>query len=191
MRAWLLLLLMVAGARADDMPRELHRVSSGDITAHFGGDGAASDDASLKYAVTALWFTFGDDPHAYAFQAPGPPDFSTWEFDIFSPDGRYVLLLQERFGPYHVVKSDRLKDYLGKESEPDFVISGQELSPSNGGVHENARWTSDTAVDFSFSCCATEQVMHFDLERGELKLLREREATDMTKGPWRYPPPDQ
>jgi hypothetical protein len=182
---------MVAGARADDTPRELHRVSSGDITAHFGGDGAAGDEASLKYAVTALWFTFGNDAHAYAFQAPGAADFSTWEFDIFSPDGRYVLLLQERFGPYHVVRADRLKDYLGKGSEPDFVVSGQDLSPSNAGVHENVRWTSDTAIDFSFSCCATEQVMRFDLERGELKLLREREATDMAKGPWRYPPPDQ
>ncbi len=28
--------------------------------------------------------------------------FSDWEFDVISPDGRHVLLMQSHYGPYHI-----------------------------------------------------------------------------------------
>jgi hypothetical protein len=159
--AFLLSALVHSAQAQPPRPRELHRVSAGDVTAHFGGVREKGDrDMPLEYSVTRLWFTFRGDRKRYAFRPKGELFFSDWRFDIFSPDGRRVLLLQDRFGPYHVVSVDKLRKYLRDEAEPEHILDGS--SPGNStttaGVHHEGRWTSSDTVEFKFTCCGQTSV---------------------------------
>lgn len=140
---------------------ELHRVTVGDVTAHWGGErGEADADMPPEYSVTQLWFTFRGDARPYAFRPQGELFFSDWRFDIFAPDGRHVLLLQDRYGPYHIVSIDRLRAYLDGSAQPDHVVDGNAPDEPRG-VHHDARWTSAEAIEFSLSCCATTEKRQF------------------------------
>jgi hypothetical protein len=180
----LLLATEPAGAQSQ-LPPELNRVNSGTVTAHFGGE--TLDQPKLQI-ITQLWFTFVADDKAYPFHPrEGELHFSDWKFEVFSPDGRYVLLPQDRFGPYHIVTKARLKEYLAGAG-PDFVVSGlrpgrSEFPPA--GVHHDAKWVSPQSIEFSFSCCGTEDIMKFDLERNRTECLRTHRATDSEQGPWK------
>jgi hypothetical protein len=130
-------------------------VSVGDVTAHFGGVREKGDrDSPLEYSVTRLWFTFRNDRRRYVFRPRGELFFSDWRFDVFSPDGSRVLLLQGRFGPYHVVSVDKLRKYLRGVAEPDHVLTGNAPgSSTTAGVHDEGRWASNDTVEFKFTCC--------------------------------------
>jgi hypothetical protein len=93
------------------LPAEFHAVTSRGITVHFGGE-KPPGDTPLEFGVSALWFTFVDDQTPYVFKPTGELYFSDWRFDLFSPDGAYILLLQSHHGPYHVVATSKLRDYL-------------------------------------------------------------------------------
>jgi hypothetical protein len=111
------------------LPPEIHAVTAHGITAHFGGEKTpVAVDAPLEYGVEALWFTFEGDWRSYVFKPKGKLFFTDWNFDLFSPDGAHVLLLQDHYGPYHVVATDRLKDYL--IGRANLITS----SPSDEGV---------------------------------------------------------
>lgn len=169
-----------AGAQSQ-LPPELYSISSGMVTAHFGGE-KPEGDFPLKYGVTHLWFTFAGDDQTYVFP---PHDFDAlhWQLEsVFSPDGRYTLLLVNN-APYHVVATTRLKAYL-TGAKPDYVVDGLRIN-SIGGVQEKAKWTSAQSFEFSFGCCASEQIMKFDIEQDKLECLRQREFTDLTKGAWK------
>src|ERR1700732_2364208 len=98
---------------AGTLPTEIRAVTAHGITAHFGGEKSPVEvDAPLEYGVEALWFTFEGKQRFYVFKPKGELFFTDWSFDVFSPDGAHVLLPQSHYGPYHVVASDRLKDYL-------------------------------------------------------------------------------
>jgi hypothetical protein len=165
------------------LPPELHQVGSGAVTAHFGGE-KPDGDMLLRYGVTHLWFTFAGDAKTYAFHPKGELHFSDWQLDVFSPQGRYVLLLQDRHGPYHIVATARLKTYLTGGS-PDFVVSGvRPGSPgaATAGVHHDARWTSAQSIEFSFSCCGTEDIVTFDVRRNKVECVRWRKGPN---GAWK------
>lgn len=157
------------------LPAVLHEMTAGDITAHFGGDVSLLDDrtetsggseptdaGAKRLAVTALWFTFAGDAEHYLFEPTGTLTFSDWTFDVFSPDGRYVLLLQDRFGPYHVVRTDHLKAYLTRRQGPDHVIMGR--GPGDiAAVHDNAKWVSSQTIEYQLTCCGTVETARFEL----------------------------
>jgi hypothetical protein len=135
-------------------------VSVGDVTAHFAGVREKEEsDSPLEYSVTRLWFTFRNDRQRYVFRPKGELFFSDWRFDIFSPGGRHVLLLQDRFGPYHVVSVDKLRKYLRGRAEPDHVLDGNASGGSTtAGVHHEGRWTSSDTVEFKVTCCGQTSV---------------------------------
>jgi hypothetical protein len=168
-------LLFLAGLAAAEtkLPPELHKVTSGTVTAHFGGE-KQEDGVPLEYGVTRLWFTFAGDDKTYVFRPKGELYFSDWEFDVFSPDGRYVLLLQDHYGPYYIVSTERLKDHL-TGAEPDYLVSGMSSGSTVAGVHDDAKWASPQSVEFSFTCCGTEQIKKFEIGPNTVKCLRERE----------------
>ena len=69
------------------------------------------------------------------FRPLGELYFSDWSFEVFSPDGKWALLLQDRFGRYHVVSTQNLRAYLEGTVPPDkveqaFVPSGPWLRSS-------------------------------------------------------------
>jgi hypothetical protein len=147
------------------LPRELHKVSAGEVTAHFGGvRGKSLRDMPLEYAVTQLWFTFRGDRKRHVFRPAGELFATDWRFDIFSPDGRRVLLLQDRFGPYHVVSVDKLRAYLERKIDPDQVLTGAPAGSSPAGVHHDGRWTSSDTIEFKFTCCGETSIKQVKLD---------------------------
>ena len=145
-------------------PEFLLATASGGITAHFGGEKPPSDmDVPLEFGVTALWFTFPGDESAYVFKPAGDLYFSDWRFDIFAPDGAHVLLLQDRFGPYHVVKTDSLKNYLLGAARPDHVVTGARKPGEPARVHSEGRWVSPREIRFTAACCGTSETIAYQL----------------------------
>lgn len=138
-----------------ELPADIKTVTAGPVTAHFSGEKPAG--GPLRYGVTGLWFSFAGDNRVYPFKPEGKLFFSDWRFDIFSPDGKRVLLLMDRFGPYHIVFTARLRDYLTGKSLPDDVV-GQTRKPGDvAAVHENAVWVSNQELRYTLSCCGTSE----------------------------------
>ena len=141
---------------------ELKTVINGRVTAHFWGEKVQL--APLTYGVKDLRFTFEGDPGVYPFKNSDGLYFSDWSFDIFSPDGDYVLLLQGRFGPYHLVPLTDLKAYLKGKKEPAHVIGKK---PDEGGpaaVHSGARWRSPYELEYTLACCGTEETRVYNVK---------------------------
>lgn len=46
-----------------------------------------------------------------------------WSFHIFDENGLYIVLLQDHYGPYHVVTIKDLKDYLTGKTGPYEVVA--------------------------------------------------------------------
>ncbi len=158
---------LVAPAHAQTrLPRELHKVSIGKVTTHFGGVRDKSmRDMPLEFSVAQLWFTFRGDRKRYVFRPRGELFFSDWRFDIFSPEGRRVLLLQDRFGPYHVVSVDKLRAYLERKIDPDQVLTGAAPAASSpAGVHDDGRWTLSDTIEFKFTCCGETSIKQVKLD---------------------------
>ncbi|MCB9566161.1 MAG: hypothetical protein H6710_02915 [Myxococcales bacterium] len=149
-------------ARADDAseierpgPRELlvERASpDGSFTAEWWGHAPVYEPHEspypIEYGIEGLWFRFADPPERLRFRPRGTLHFSDWQTDVIAPDGRRLVLLQDRFGPYHVVAAERLRDYLRGEAEPDQVIGWETRSPGAFvPVHGPIRWIDAATIE--------------------------------------------
>ena len=106
----------------------------------------------LEFGVEKLIFEFSKDKERIVFQPKGQPYFSNWDFNIFSPDYRYVALLQDHYGPYHIIPTENLRDYLLGKNTSFEIVSGR--GPDGPGViHGNIKWVSNDTVEFSAGCC--------------------------------------
>lgn len=149
-------------------PHEIHTATAHGVTAHFGGQ-EPIDKRPLQVGVSALWFTFEGDPRSYGFASmtkePGDAKlyFSDWSLDIFSPDGAYVLLLQDHYGPYHVVATDKLKDYLAGERKPEYVVTKATGPNEPARVHNDGHWISTREIQFTVSCCGSSETITYAL----------------------------
>ncbi len=142
-------------------PAAIKTVTSGDITAHFGG--RKPDSGPLRFGVESLWFTFAGDGRAYPFKPRGELFFSDWRFDIFSPDGKRVLLLQDHHGPYHVMGTARLKDYLTGRAGPDDVVGRIPKPGEAAAVHSDGRWASEKEIRYVVACCGGRQEVTYPI----------------------------
>ena len=143
-------------SNSSSLSPQIHAVTVRGITAHFGGENPASVlQVPLEYGVQVLWFTFEGDDAVYVFKPAGELFFSDWRFDIFSPDGAHILLLQDRYGPYHVVATDRLKDYLTGRAKPDHAVAKRTSPGEPAWVHSGGYWVSPREIRFSVACCGT------------------------------------
>lgn len=133
------------------LPTEIKTVTVGDVTAHFGGE--KPPDVPLRFGVQALWFSFKGDAAIYRFKPGAGVSFWEWNLDIFSPDGKRVLLLQDRYGPYHVVRTGRLKEYLRGRTKADEIVGRIPKAGEMAAVHEDARWLSATELRYVVACC--------------------------------------
>jgi len=162
------------------LPPEIHAVTVHGITAHFGGEKTPVEvDAPLEYGVEALWFTFGGDRRSYVFKPKGELFFSDWSFDLFSPDGAHVLLLQDHYGPYHVVAADRLKDYLIGRAKPDYVVTKRGRRTDPAMVHSGGHWISAGEIQLIVACCGSSETLTYRL--GQKEALQ-ASNTDSTGG---------
>lgn len=132
----------------DTSRQTLKTITRRSVTAEFVG--AKKPLAPLAYSVKELWFRFQDDERRYRFAPEGTLHFSDWSFDIFSPTGAFVLLLQDHYGPYHVVHVSGLREYLLGSRRADQIVG---LRSSPAAVHGDARWLSATEFRYSTTCC--------------------------------------
>lgn len=121
----------------------------GAVTAHFDGETPPEDlKVPLVFGTSRLTFSLEGDKTAYEFKPAGTLEFSDWSFDVFSPDGKWVLLLQDRFGPFHLVSTKNLKAYLQGKAPPDKVL-GAEVAPNEAAlVHHDAKWVSAKEIEY-------------------------------------------
>lgn len=157
---------------------ELKTVTSpdGKVTAHWSGE-RPEPATPPEFGVKRLWFTFAGEEAVYEFKPKGELFLSDWDFEIFSPDGAYVLLLQDRFGPFHVVQASRLKRYLRGEARPRRIVRASDYAPPAthpAKVHHFASWVSNRAFEFEASCCGTEMRYRYDIRSGKPRLLAEQ-----------------
>lgn len=135
------------------------------VTAHFLGEQFASN-LQIPFGVHKLQFTFAGDPTTYDFTTDGEITFTAWNTKIFSPSGDWVVLLKGQHGPFVVVSTKRLKDYLRGAVKPDRVIAADELPkmPKNIGPpdYQFVQWT--TYDGFMFSASTSGKEMEFDYQ---------------------------
>jgi hypothetical protein len=159
---------------------ELKALTSPDgrVTAHWSGE-RPDAETPLEFSVKKLWFTFVGDDAVYEFKPKGELFPSDWNFEIFSPDGAYILLLQDRFGPYHVVRASRLKRYLRGEARPNRTVGANDYlahATHPAKVHHFVRWASNRSFKFDASCCGTQMRYRYDIRSRKLQLVAEDPA---------------
>lgn len=121
----------------------------GAVEAHFDGAPPPADlKAPLQFGTSRLWFTFAGDKTAREFKPREPLEFSDWFFDIFSPDGAWVLLPQGHYGPYHVVAIADLKEYLQGKKPPTKVLQEPTGGTQQALVHLGAHWVSADEIEY-------------------------------------------
>lgn len=99
---------------------------------------------SAWFGVRKLQFVIGN-ASARTFSPTGTV-YRYWRFDLVSPDGDWLVLPQDHYGPYHLVAAAHLDAYLSG-GKPDHVLH-QRASVENAGawVHTDARWDGRTLV---------------------------------------------
>lgn len=137
---------------------ELHRITAKDrsITAIWLGVDPNFEnkgyDFPLTFGVTKLIFKFGNKNRPYVFQPKGELYFDDWSFNIFSPDYRFVVLLQDHFGPYHIIPIENLRGYLAGKNVRFDIADGQTPGGS-ATIHGQINWISTDKMEFSAMCC--------------------------------------
>lgn len=124
-----------------------HAVECRGVTAEWLGQ-APDAPAPKAWGATALRFKF--DGATRPFEPAGALEATDWSFDVFSPDCARVALLQDHYGPWHVVSVTRLAEYLAGGS-PDAVV--QQKGEAEAMVHGQLQWRSPTQLEFTASCC--------------------------------------
>lgn len=113
----------------------------------------AASDFPAEFQVESLLFLFSDSKIKHPFRPEGKLYDTDWNFNIFSPDGKFIALLQSRFGPYHIIRASNLREYLLGKRVPDFITS---WNPPKDGifvpVHKSQEWRS--SEEFCFQACA-------------------------------------
>ena len=123
--------------------------SDGSIEAHFDGETPPAElRAPLRFGTSRLWFTFAGDKTAYEFHPLETLEFSDWIHDVFSPDGKWVLLPQGHYGPYHVVAAGDLKAYLQGKAKPAKVLQEPVAGTQQALVHLDGHWVSSDEVEY-------------------------------------------
>jgi hypothetical protein len=159
--------------------QELYRVVSNDksVTAIWFGENprilTESPDTSLEFGVKELIFQFSADQKKIRFEPGGELYHDGWTFDIFSKDGLYVILLQSHYGPYHVIKTENLRDYLMGKAPPFEIVKGEDPDSDGGVIHYALNWISNDTFEFSAACC------------GDDRIVRHKIGNKTTRSLWR------
>jgi hypothetical protein len=135
-----------APASAEDPWVDLRTVSVGNQQILFRGE-AVPEGLNQAFGIRELVFVLADGTTA-PFKPTGTVQFSDWTFDIGSPDGRHVLLVQDHYGPYHVVAVANLVPYLAGTTGPDHVLHQAQSAEVGAWVHQGGRWNGDTEVAY-------------------------------------------
>jgi len=138
---------------------------SAEATAVFRGSGTGG--FPLQFGTDALSFIFPGSLEAVVFHPKSAVYGSDWEFDVISPDGRHVLLIQSHYGPYHIVSVDRLRGYLVGDLGPNYEIDWEFPNSTADAVLSDGGWWSTHLVVFHATCCGTTERLVYELDNSK------------------------
>jgi len=138
---------------------------SAEATAVFRGSGTGG--FPLQFGTDALSFIFPGSLEALVFHPKSAVYGSDWEFDVISPDGRHVLLIQSHYGPYHIVSVDRLRGYLVGDLGPNYEIDWEFPNSTADAVLSDGGWWSTHLVVFHATCCGTTERLVYELDNSK------------------------
>jgi hypothetical protein len=122
----------------------LYEYRCGDVRIQGIGQ-APLDDYPPSYFTTALIVRSGAHEPARV-PISGTLYFSDWGYPPCSPDARWLVFLQDRFGPIHAVRYERLRAYLDGAA-PDRVIAVDNDS-AFAWVYSDIRWRAPSTLVF-------------------------------------------
>jgi hypothetical protein len=118
-------------------------------------------EISIEYGFEQLAFVFADGTEL-PVEPVGTLYFSDWRQEIFAPDCKHVVLLQDRFGPYHIVATEHLREYLSGRHPADHVVAGNSGCTS-AAVHGDARWLDADTLEYGLAACGDAWDVRFEL----------------------------
>ena len=158
---------LLRGNPADDVETVPYTLElySAEATAVFRGSGTGG--FPLQFGTDALSFIFPGSLEAVVFHPKSAVYGSDWEFDVISPDGRHVLLIQSHYGPYHIVSVDRLRGYLVGDLGPNYEIDWEFPNSTADAVLSDGGWWSTHLVVFHATCCGTTERLVYELDNSK------------------------
>ena len=132
--------------------------------------GSAVGTFPLPSAAESLSFLLPNIDEALRFQPTGTLYPSDWTFDLLSPDRNHLLLLQDHYGPYHIISFAHLAQYLDGHREPEYLVDWQFPESSADAVLSQGRWLTNHMIAFSAECCGTAVALTYRLgsDRGSM-----------------------
>ena len=133
--------------------------------------GSATSDYPLEFGTDGLSFIFPNSLDEFVFRPQNIIYGSDWEFDVISPDGRHILLMQGHYGPYHIVSVDHLRGYLLGHLGPDYEINWNFPGSTTSTVLSDGGWLSTHLVVFYATCCGTTERLVYELGNSQGPVL--------------------
>ena len=129
--------------------------------------GYAAGTLPLPSGTESLSFLLPNTDEAVRFQPMGTLYPSDWTFDLISPDHNHLLLLQDHYGPYHIISFAYLAQYLDGHGEPDYLVDWQFAESNADAVLSQGRWLTNDMISFSANCCGTTAALTYKLGSDE------------------------
>jgi hypothetical protein len=76
-------------------------------------------------------------------------------------------LLQDHYGPYHIVSFAHLAQYLEGHKAPDYLVDWKFPGSDVDAVLSQGRWLADDVIAFSAHCCGTTAELVYTLGSGK------------------------
>ena len=137
--------------------------------------GHAAGIFSLPSATESLSFLLPKANEMLLFRPTGTLYPSDWRFDLVSPDHNHLLLLQDHYGPYHIVSFAHLAQYLEGHKAPDYLVDWEFPGSDVDAVLSQGRWLSEDVIAFSAHCCGTTAELVYTLGSGKGPALYDTE----------------
>ncbi len=115
----------------------------GGVRAVFLGE-KLPDGLEARFGIREIRFEI--DGKVQRFQPAGTLQDSDWSFDIATVEGDWVVLPQDHYGPYHVVATARLGEYLGGGGADHELQQQSQAENAGAWVHEGAHWNGRALV---------------------------------------------
>ena len=125
--------------------------------------GFAAGTFPLSSGTESLSFLLPNTEETLRFQPTGTLYPSDWTFDLLSPDRNHLLLLQDHYGPYHIISFAHLAKYLDGYGQPDYSVDWQFPESNADAVLSQGRWLTNDVISFSAECCGTAAALVYRL----------------------------
>ena len=129
--------------------------------------GHAAGTFSLPSATESLSFLLPNANETLLFRPTGTLYPSDWRFNLVSPDHNHLLLLQDHYGPYHIVSFAHLAQYLEGHKAPDYLVDWKFPGSDVDAVLSQGRWLADDVIAFSAHCCGMTAELVYTLGSGK------------------------